>query len=284
VRIEVGGLSFSVVVDGPEAGPAVVLLHGWPDSSRVWRHQVPALASAGFRVVAPDLRGFGASDRPEGTGAYRAKVLCGDVVGVLDALGLERATVVGHDWGAGLAWMLASVFAPDRVERLAVLAAGHPEAIRNAGARQRQLSWYVLLFQFEGVAERWLTMDDWAHFREFCGGAEGYADVDAAIAELSRPGALTASLEWYRANMTPETLVAPPLDLPPVRCPTLGIWGTGDLGLTEEQMRGSGAYVSGSWRYERLDGAGHWLQLHAPDRINALLGEFLDIAEEGSSG
>ena len=202
MRIEVGGLSFSVVVDGPEDGAPVVLLHGWPDSARVWRHQVPALASAGFRVIAPDLRGFGGSDRPEGTAAYRAKLLCGDVVGILDALGVERAALVGHDWGSALSWVLASVFAPDRVERLAVLAAGHPEAVRNAGPRQRQLSWYVLLFQFEGVAERWLTMDDWAHFRETVGGTEGYPDVDAAIADLARPGALTASLEWYRANWT----------------------------------------------------------------------------------
>jgi pimeloyl-ACP methyl ester carboxylesterase len=275
VRIEVGGLAFSVVVDGPEDGPPVVLLHGWPDSARVWRHQVPALASAGFRVIAPDLRGFGGSDRPEGTAAYRAKLLCGDVVGILDALGVERAVVVGHDWGSALAWMLAGVFASDRVERLVVMAAGHPEEVRRAGPRQRQLSWYVLLFQFEGVAERWLTMDDWAYFRETVGGTEGYPDVDAAIADLARPGALTASLEWYRANWTPETLVAPPLGLPPVRCPTLGIWAEGDAFALEDQMQNSAAHVTGPWRYERLAGAGHWLQLDAPDRVNALLLEFL---------
>lgn len=275
MRIEVGGLGFWVVVDGPESGPPVVLLHGWPDSSRVWRHQIPALAGAGFRVIAPDLRGFGDSDRPEGTAAYRAKLLCGDVVGILDALDIERAAVVGHDWGSALAWLLASAFAPDRVERLGVLAAGHPEAFRNAGSRQRQLSWYVLLFQFEGVAERWLTMNDWANFKEFCGGTDGYADVDVAIAELSRPGALTAGLEWYRANMSAETLVAPPLALPPVRCPTLGIWGTGDLALIEDQMRDSATYVTGPWRYERLDNCGHWLQLEAPARLNPLLLEFL---------
>ncbi|HEV7863188.1 MAG TPA: alpha/beta hydrolase, partial [Acidimicrobiia bacterium] len=186
-----------------------------------------------------------------------------------------RVTVVGHDWGAALSWLLASAFAPDRVDRLAVLAAGHPEAIRNAGPRQRQLAWYVLLFQFEGVAERWLTMDGWANFREFCGGPDGYADLEAAIAELARPGALTASLEWYRANMPPETLVAPPLGLPPVQCPTLGLWGTNDLALVEEQMADSAAYVRGPWRYERLDGCGHWPQLEAPDRINTLLLEFI---------
>ena len=271
MRIEVGGLSFSVVVDGPEDGPAVVLLHGWPDSSKVWRHQMPVLAEAGFRVVAPDLRGFGESDRPEGTAAYRAKLLCGDVVGILDALGVERATVVGHDWGAALAWLLASAFAPGRVERLAVLASGHPEAIRNAGPRQRQLSWYVLLFQFEGVAERWLTMDDWAHFREFCGGPDGYADVDSAIAELSRPGALTACLEWYRANMTAETLVAPPLGLPPVRlfhARNLGNGRSGPHRKTDDRLR--------QVRHRPLAlptprRCGHWLQLAAPDRINALL-------------
>ena len=275
MRIEINGLSFSVIVEGPEAGAPVVLLHGWPDSSRVWRHQVRALTEAGYRVVAPDLRGFGDSDRPEGTAAYRARLLCGDILGILDALGIGRAAVVGHDWGAALAWMLASVFAPDRVDRLAVLSAGHPEALRTAGPRQRQLSWYVLLFQFEGVAERWLSMDGWANFSEFCGGADGYADVEAAIAGLSRPGALTASLEWYRANWTAESLVAPPLGLPPVTSPTLGVWGTADLALTEEVMTASAAYVKGPWRYERFDGCGHWLQLDAPDRLNALLVDFL---------
>jgi pimeloyl-ACP methyl ester carboxylesterase len=154
------------------------------------------------------------------------------------------------------------------------VAAGHPEALRHAGLRQLQRSWYVLLFQFEGVAERWLSMDGWAHFREFCAAA-GYADTDAAVAELSRPGALTAGLRWYRANWTPETLVAPPLGLPPVRCPTLGIWGSGDPALGEEQMRDSASWVSGPWRYERLDGCGHWPQLDAPGRTNDLLLEFL---------
>jgi len=134
----------------------------------------------------------------------------------------------------------------------------------------------VLLFQFEGVAERWLTMDDWAHFREFCGAA-GYpeADVEAAVAQLSRPGALTACLEWYRANWSPETLVAPPLNLPPVRCPTLGVWATGDPAVTEQTMRNSAGHVTGPWRYERFEGCGHWLQLDAPDRLNTLLLEFL---------
>jgi pimeloyl-ACP methyl ester carboxylesterase len=275
MRIEVGDVTLAVTTAGPDDGPPVVLLHGWPDSSRVWRHQVPVLAEAGFRVVVPDLRGFGESDRPEGTKAYRARRLVGDVVRVLDGLGIERAAVVGHDWGAALSWMLATAFAPERVERLAVLSAGHPEALRRAGPRQRQLSWYVLLFQFEGVAERWLSMDDWANFREFCGGTEGYADLDAAIADLSRPGALTAGLEWYRANWTAESLVAPPLDLPPVTCPTLGVWGVDDLALTEPVMTGSAAYVQGPWRYERFAGCGHWLQLDAPDRLNALLLEFL---------
>ncbi|MCA1842573.1 MAG: alpha/beta fold hydrolase [Actinobacteria bacterium] len=212
-----------------------MLLHGWPDAARVWRNQVPALAAAGFRVLAPDLRGFGDSDRPEGTAAYRMKTLCRDVTGILDCFGVGRAAVVGHDWGAAVAWMLASVFAPDRVERLAVLAAGHPEALRHAGLRQLRRSWYVLLFQCKGVAEHWLSKDDWVHFRRFCAAA-GYPDrdTDAAVAEFSRPGA-----------------------------------------LTEKQMRGSEAYVKGPWRYERFDGSGHWPQLDAPERTNALLLEFL---------
>lgn len=265
MRVDVGGLSLNVVVEGE--GPVVLLLHGWPDSSRLWRHQVPALAGAGFRVVAPDLRGFGESDRPEGTEHYALSSLLGDALGVLDHLGVERAHVVGHDWGAALAWLLAS-FSPQRVERLVALSVGHPAAFRAAGLAQREKSWYMLLFQFAGVAEKWLRKDDWGNFREF---AAGHRDLDACVDDLSRPGALTASLGLYRANATPERLVADPVPFPPVAAPALGVWSTGDRYLTEAVMVASAAHVAGPWRYERLDDASHWMQLDQPDRLNELL-------------
>jgi pimeloyl-ACP methyl ester carboxylesterase len=269
VRVPVGDVTLEVEDRG--SGAPVVLLHGWPDTGQLWRHQVDALEAAGYRTVVPDLRGFGRSDRPEGVAAYGLPVLVGDVLGVLDHLGVERAHVVGHDWGAALAWVTASV-AADRVESLVALSVGHPLSFGGAGLAQREKSWYMLLFQFEGVAEEWLSKDDWRNFREW----SSHPDVESCIADLSRPGALTASLNWYRANVPPESLVAEPLALPPVAAPTMGVWSTGDMALTEQSMTGSSAFVAdGRWRYERVDDAGHWMQLDAPDRVNELLLDFL---------
>jgi pimeloyl-ACP methyl ester carboxylesterase len=268
MKVDVNGAAFEVDVAGD--GPAVVLLHGWPDSHRLWREQLPALHAAGFRTIAPDLRGMGESFAPEAVDEYALPILVGDVVGIMDAVGVERAHVVGHDWGAAVAWGLAS-FVPDRVERLVALSVGHPAAFRGAGLEQRQKSWYMLLFQFEGIAEEWLSADDFRNFRDW---AE-HPDAEAVIADLRRPGALTAGLNWYRANVGPASLLAPPPVLPAVVAPTMGVWSTGDMALTEGQMLDSAAYVSGPWRYERIEGAGHWMQLDATDALNDLLTEFL---------
>ncbi len=266
-RVDVDGVEIAYEVSGQ--GRPVVLLHGFPDSGRLWRHQVPALAGAGFQVVVPDLRGYGLSGKPEAIDAYALPLLAADVMAVLADLGISRAHVVGHDWGAALAWGLASL-APDSVDHLVVLSVGHPSTFRRT-ARQREKSWYMLLFQFPGIAERWLTQDDWASFRTWA----GHPDADQVIAELESTGSLTPGLNWYRANVGPETWVAPPLLLPPVQAPTMGIWSTGDPALTEIQMTDSAQNVAGPWRYERLDGPGHWLQLDAPDQVNALLLDFL---------
>ena len=265
-RVDVGGVGIEYEVTGD--GRPVVLLHGFPDSGRLWRHQVPALAQAGFRVIVPDLRGYGRSDKPADVSAYSMMLLAGDVLAVLAAEKIDRAHVVGHDWGAALAWGLASLV-PDRVDHLAVLSVGHPATFRRT-ARQREKSWYMLLFQFPGVAERWLSGDDWANFRAW----GGHPDADGVIADLEANGSLTPGLNWYRANITPESWVAPP-QLPPVQAPTMGLWSTGDPALTEIQMTDSAENVAGPWRYERLEGPGHWMQLDAPDEVNALLLDFL---------
>jgi pimeloyl-ACP methyl ester carboxylesterase len=260
------GIEFDVT----GSGRPVVLLHGFPDSGRLWRNQVPALAEAGFQVIVPDLRGYGRSDKPVEVEAYRMPLLVTDVLGILDTLGAERAHIVGHDWGAALAWVVAS-FAPDRVDHLAVLSAGHPTAFHNASIRQREKSWYILFFQFTGIAEEWLSADDWAVVRQWF----GHPDVDAVVAELEASGSLTPGLNWYRANVPPRSWVDPPLALPPIQAPTMGIWSSGDPALTEEQMKGSARYVAGPWRYERLEGPGHWVQLEAPGEIDRLLADFL---------
>ena len=175
-RVDVDGVGIEYEVTG--AGRPVVLLHGFPDSGRLWRHQVPALAGAGFQVVVPDLRGYGRSAKPEAVDSYSLRTLAGDVLAVLAHRGIDRAHVVGHDWGAALAWVLASV-APGRVDHLVALSAGHPSTFRRT-LEQCEKSWYMLLFQFPGIGERWLTQDNWANFRNW----GRHPDADQVIAEL----------------------------------------------------------------------------------------------------
>jgi pimeloyl-ACP methyl ester carboxylesterase len=214
-RVDSDGVGIEYEVTGE--GPPVVLLHGFPDSGRLWRHQVPALAEAGFQVIVPDLRGYGRSDKPEDIEAYSLMRLAGDVMAILADLQIPRASVVGHDWGAALAWALASLV-PGQVDHLVTLSVGHPATFRRT-PRQREKSWYMLLFQFPGIAERWLTEDNWSNFRTWA----GHPDADQVISELEAAGSLTPGLNWYRANVPPESWVGPPLQLPPVQAPTMGV-------------------------------------------------------------
>jgi pimeloyl-ACP methyl ester carboxylesterase len=263
------GVTLSVQDEGE--GTPVLLIHGFPDSARLWRHQVPALTGAGLRVIAPDLRGFGESDRPEAVEDYAISRSVADMVAVLDGLGVDRARVVGHDWGAVVAWALAT-FGPERVERLVAMSVGHPNTFRERTIEDRERAWYQLLFQFPGVAEELLARDDWKLLREF---ARGDGDVDRWVVDLARPGALTAALSWYRANSAPQRELSTRPPLPAVGAPTLGLWSTGDHYLREEPMRRSGEHVAAPWRYERVEDASHWMQLDRPDRVNELLVGFL---------
>lgn len=263
-----GGVGIEVWVDGPDDGPPVLLMHGWPDTHELWAAQVEALTGAGFRTIAPDLRGFGESGKPAETEAYGLAHTVGDMAAVLDALNLERASVVAHDWGAAAAWGMAA-YLPDRVDRLAALSVGHPAAFQAAGLEQKMRSWYMLLFNFEGIAEAWL--DKFGSLM-----LSVHPDRDRIIARWrDDPQALRAGLGWYRANAHPRSLLRDQLQIPAVSCPVMGVWSTKDPALTEAQMTGSQQYVEGPWRYERLEGAGHWMQLDAADRVNPLLLDFL---------
>ena len=256
---------------GSADGPPVMLVHGFPDTAHVWRNQVPALVAAGHRVIVPDLRGFGGSDKPPDIADYTLRRHAGDLAAILESKGIGCARIVGHDWGAALAWYL-TIVAPAVVERLAVLSVGHPSSFASAGVEQRARSWYMLLFQFEGIGERWLRRDDWAGLAEWSG---GHPEQGRWIETLAEPGALEAALNIYRANMPPETWAAPAPALPAAPCDVMGVWSTGDFALLESQMTGSRNYVAGEWRYERIDGASHWIPLDAPDRLNELLVDFL---------
>ncbi len=169
-----------------------------------------------------------------------------------------------------LAWAVAT-FAGDRVDQLVAMSVGHPATFRADGFEQNEKSWYMLLFQFAGIAEEWLSANDWANFRAWA----HHPDADATIAELQANGSLTPGLNYYRANVPPRDLPAQGLKRPPVQAPTMGVWSSRDMALTEGQMQRSQSSVAGPWRYERVDGAGHWLQLEAPAAVNELLVDFL---------
>jgi pimeloyl-ACP methyl ester carboxylesterase len=235
----------------------------------MWRNQIEGLTKAGYRVIAPDLRGRGQSDRPEDVEAYRMEELVRDVDGIMRALDIHDAYVVGHDWGAALAWSFAA-FVPGRVRRLAVMAVGHPKSFFRALTHSSQglRSWYMLFFQLRGFSEKALSRNDFALFKRFF---RGMPDMQYYVEDLSRPGALTAALNWYRANARPWQR---PVQVPNVTAPTLGIWGSRDFALTERQMRDSAEFVDASFRYERME-AGHWMMLQRPDEVNALLIDFL---------
>ena len=268
--VAANGLHFYVRDQG--SGAPVILLHGFPDTGDLWRHQVPALNAKGFRTIVPDMRGRGRSDKPPAVADYRLTTIVRDVTAIMDALGIERAHVVGHDWSAGVAWLLAALI-PDRVDRLVAISVGAPGTGAKPTLEEFQKGWYRLLFLFEGTAEELLQRDDWYLFRLFLGGAN---DTDAYVKTLAEPGALTPALNWYRANLPVQAILGRTggPQLPMIKADTLGIWSTGDLYLTEAAMTRSSERVQGRWRYERVEGS-HWVPLDQPDRLNQLLLEFL---------
>ncbi len=269
---DVGEITMSYATAGD--GDPVILLHGFPETSHSYRFQLPALAEAGYRAIAPDLRGFGDTDAPEGVAEYAFPKLLGDVIGLIGALGETSAHIVGHDWGGSIAWALAANV-PDRVRSLTILNSPHP--IASAEARQmpeqQQKSWYMLLFQFAGVAEEWLLKDDLANLRSFVfdSAAPGtFTPEDQAVFcdALSRRGRRTAALNYYRANIPPENWLKPPPAFPPVTVPTTIIWGEGDAYMGDVLLERSMTKVTGPLTVERLPGVSHWVQQEAPDAVN----------------
>ena len=285
-RVDVGEVRLAISEEGDPAGEPVILLHGFPEISHSWRRQLPALAAAGYHAVAPDLRGYGDSDRPPAVDDYLAPKLVGDIAGLIRALGHESAHIVGHDWGGGLAWGLAGNV-PSAVRSLTVLNAtvGVVSArLRREDPAQRAKSWYMLLFQFPGVAETWLSADDFANLRAFffetaTPGTFPPEEREVYVAALRRDGALTAALNYYRANMPPASWLREPPDPPPVVAPTMIIWGEADPYMGPVLLERSAATVTGPLRIERLPGVSHWVQQEAPDRVNELLIDFLGSLE-----
>lgn len=268
--VRVGGFSQNVVDVG--SGPAVLLLHGFPNNSTDWRYQIPPLVNAGYRVIAPDLLGLGKSDKPLPPENYTTARDADRALELLSILGIQRARVVGHDRGGGASWYIAAHH-PDRVEQLVALTVGHSNAGRNPTIEQMEKSWYMLLFQF-AEAEEMLTKDDWRLFRNWM---RNHPDTDKWIADLAPQGALTAGLGWYRANRRPTATLGPAL--PDVTVSALGLWSAEDHYLLPDYMLETYRYMRAPWRAERIDGASHFLMLDQPERVTNLILEFFEEAK-----
>jgi epoxide hydrolase 4 len=263
-------------------GPLVVLLHGFPQFWYMWRFQIPALAQAGFRVVAPDMRGYNLSEKPRGVRNYRVELLAGDVERLILACGEERAAVVGHDWGAAVAWVTAMMH-PERVGRLGILNVPHPERFARGLLRPAQLlkSWYMFFFQVPRLPEKVLAAADFSSLRRALRnepvrpGTFTDEDIERYAEALARPGALTATLNYYRALFRRNPLKARAL-LRRIETSVMVIWGERDRFLGKELAEPDPFWVP-NLRVEWLPEASHFVAEDRPDEVNSLLVEFLKI-------
>jgi pimeloyl-ACP methyl ester carboxylesterase len=267
--IAVGGLTFDVRVAGPPDGVPVMLLHGFPQTSWCWRHQIDALVAAGHRVLAPDQRGYSPGARPSGVRSYALPKLVDDVLGLADHEGLDRFHLVGHDWGAMVAWRLAATDA-DRVRSLTALSVPHPQAFRDAlrdlRSGQAARSYYAALFQIPGV-ERAMLARDGAGFRKALE-RTGLSAEEAGhyLGALGTREALGAALNWYRA-VRPGSMDG----VGTITVPTLHVWSTGDPALSRTGAEATEKYVRAPYRFEVLDDVSHWMPEHAAETTNRLL-------------
>ena len=273
---EVGDVRLHYVEAGD--GPLVVLLHGFPEFWYGWRQQIAPLVEAGFRVVAPDQRGYNLSSKPEGFRDYTADKLAADVRGLIRELGAESAMVVGHDWGGTVAWTLAMNH-PEVVDRLAILNAAHPrklnEGLRNPGQLLR--SWYFFFFQFPKWPEHKARARNWRFFKRFLRDANPpYTDeeLERYAAAWSQPGAAKAMIDYYRAAVR----LGSKQKVLPIEAPTLVIWGQGDRYLGRKLAEPHAEDVP-DLRVERLDDASHWVHRDQAERVNELLVDFFTSSQ-----
>lgn len=281
-HLSANGLRFHVVSCGPRDGKKVLLLHGFPEFWYSWRHQLIALADAGYRAIAPDLRGYNLSDKPEGVASYDMLVLLDDVVALVGALGEQSVDLVGHDWGGAIAWSAAASAAHRHVvRRLAILNAPHPTAfLKHMTLSQLRRSWYMLLFQLPRLPERLLSRDGFAALRRMLSrstapGTFSPLDLDRYAEALAQPGALTASINYYRGILRRNPFAAlQQLSPIPPELPVLLLWGERDPALGKELTYNLQDLVA-NLRIEYLPEAGHWPAQEQPTEVNRALLAFL---------
>jgi pimeloyl-ACP methyl ester carboxylesterase len=287
-RLQANGMSFSVLAAGRRDRPVVLLLHGFPEGKESWEPQLVALSDAGWRAVAPDLRGFGGTDAPKGVEAYALPHLVADVEGLISALGEDQVDLIGHDWGALVGWPFVSRH-PRLVRSWTSLSIPHPTALaRTSGLDgnpspdpdQRERSSYIGLFQKAGKAEEVLLENGAQRLRamyRFGPNPDAIPEetADAFIKGFQREGRLTAGLNYYRANLKPAAYAAYPPTPKPITRPTLLIWGDQDPALGRKGVEATAALVEGPYQLMVLEGAGHWLQFERADEVSRAIVEHI---------
>ncbi len=287
-RLHANGIYFSVLAAGRRDRPVVLLLHGFPEGKESWEPQLNALSDAGWRAVAPDLRGYGGTDAPKGIDAYAMPHLVADVEGLISALGEDQVDLVGHDWGALVGWPFVSRH-PNMVRSWTSLSIPHPTALARASGLdgnpdpdpdQRERSSYIGLFHKVGKAEEVLLENDAQRLRAmytFGPNPDAIPEdtVEAFIKGFKREGRLTAGLNYYRANLKPAAYTAYPPVPQPITSPTLLLWGDEDPALGRKGIEATAALVKGPYRLEVLEGAGHWLQFERSDEVSRAIIEHI---------
>ncbi|MDP9006693.1 MAG: alpha/beta fold hydrolase [Actinomycetota bacterium] len=267
-EVRCGQLSFPVRSAGPHGGEAVILLHGFPQTSAMWSPYLARLSAAGFLAIAPDQRGYAATARPVAVDQYTIELLVADVLDIADGLGVNRFHLVGHDWGGVVGWALASAH-PDRLRSLTSVSTPHPRAFASSLWRSFQLarSWYVAFFQVPKVPERLLTAGNGALLRRVLRDS-GLPDteVDAYADTMLQPGAMTAAINYYRALRPARTFAVGRITVP-----TLYVWSTNDIALGRVAARATGGEVDAPYRFEVLDGASHWIPETRVEELSALV-------------
>lgn len=278
--VETNSVRLHVVQAGPQDGPVAILLHGFPEFWYGWRHQIGPLAQAGFRVWAPDQRGYNLSDKPKGIAAYQLDELSKDVLGLITAAGRKKVFLVGHDWGAAVAWWVA-IHYPQRLEKLCILNVPHPAVmsrmLRRSPAQLRK-SWYIFFFQIPALPEAILRANDWERAVEMLTrsskpGTFIKTDLEQYRRAWWQKGAMTSMINWYRALMRFQP--SPPADLR-VHVPTLMLWGVNDIALGRE-MAAPSIELCDDGRLVFFETATHWVQHDEAAHVNRLLVEMLPI-------
>lgn len=267
MHVTAGGLEFEVEVGGDPAGPAVLLLHGFPQHAGEWSEVVPALHAAGLRTLAPNQRGYSPGARPLDRAAYRMADVTGDALSIVDAFGPGAVHVVGHDWGAAVGWHLAARH-PRRVRTLTAISVPHPLALAEALAGptdQRERSAYFRLFRQAGKAEDVLLADGARRLRELYAGVPAQR-VERYLAPMRERAALTGGLNWYRGTSRADNE-----GLGPATVPTTYLWSDGDFAIGPDAAHGCARYVTADYRFVPLAGTSHWIPDEAPDTVAAAI-------------